>query len=291
MNRALLVGINAYPDSPLRGCVNDVEDMSDFLVGKCGFVEREIRLLTDKRATTGAILERLLWLIKGARAGDRLFFHYSGHGVQLTTRDSSGEVDGLDEAVCPFDFDWSDEHAIRDKDFARLFKAVPAGVNFIWVSDSCHSGDLIRAPSRSARGTPRTRTPAAGQSAIRWIGMPADMAWRIRTATALHIKPGTLGRAVHGLNLALITGCRSDQTSADAFFSGRFNGALTYMLLRGLRARNGLCDPLKTIVPRVRGMLKKAGFTQEPQLEGNAGLHRMPFLAAGGEPEKPEIKV
>ena len=281
MNRALLVGINTYPDSPLRGCVNDVEDMSDFLVARCGFVESDIRLLTDKRATTGAIMERLRWLIKGARAGDRLFFHYSGHGVQLTTRDPSGEVDGLDEAICPVDFDWSDEHAIRDKDFARLFKAIPKGVKFIWVSDSCHSGDLTREPSRPGKAIPRNRTPPVCNPAIRWIGMPADMAWRVRTAATLHITPGTLARAVRGLNLALITGCRSDQTSADAFFSGRFNGALTYMLLKGLRARDGLSAPLKTIVPRVRGMLKKAGFSQEPQLEGNADLHRTPFLATG----------
>ena len=37
MNRALLVGINKYPSSPLNGCINDIQDMADFLVGKCKF--------------------------------------------------------------------------------------------------------------------------------------------------------------------------------------------------------------------------------------------------------------
>ncbi|HET7402221.1 MAG TPA: caspase family protein, partial [Usitatibacter sp.] len=31
-NRALLVGINAYPGQPLNGCVNDVKDMAGLLV-------------------------------------------------------------------------------------------------------------------------------------------------------------------------------------------------------------------------------------------------------------------
>jgi hypothetical protein len=36
-NRALLVGINRYPNVPLDGCVNDVKDMANLLVSRCGF--------------------------------------------------------------------------------------------------------------------------------------------------------------------------------------------------------------------------------------------------------------
>ena len=45
MNRALLVGINKYPGAELNGCINDVEDMAQFLVKKHLFKEQEIRLL------------------------------------------------------------------------------------------------------------------------------------------------------------------------------------------------------------------------------------------------------
>ena len=38
MNKALLVGINAYPGNELEGCVNDVMDMRDFLKSKCGYL-------------------------------------------------------------------------------------------------------------------------------------------------------------------------------------------------------------------------------------------------------------
>lgn len=65
MNRALLVGINAYPGNELRGCINDVTDMADHLVKSCGFKVEDIRLLVDERATTVGIRERLEWLVGG----------------------------------------------------------------------------------------------------------------------------------------------------------------------------------------------------------------------------------
>src|SRR5262249_33204890 len=142
MNRALLVGINAYPGNELHGCVNDVTDMAEFLVGHCGFDEGDIRLLTDSRATTDAIKERLNWLLDGLKAGDRVVFHYSGHGAQFPIRGANGKVTRVDECICPVDFDWTEEHAIRDKQFGDMFKLIPSGVDFEWVSDSCFSGDL-----------------------------------------------------------------------------------------------------------------------------------------------------
>ena len=144
MNRGLLVGINAYPGNELHGCVNDVTDMADFLVSHCGFQEDDIRLLTDSRATTSAIEDRLKWLIDGVAPGDRIVFHYSGHGAQFPVRDQSGKVTRVDECICPVDFDWDESHAIRDKQFNQIFSGLPQGVNFTWISDSCFSGDLAR---------------------------------------------------------------------------------------------------------------------------------------------------
>jgi hypothetical protein len=144
MDKALLVGINRYPAAPLRGCVNDVTDLAQFLVDSCGFAMGDVRLIADERATKTEITDRLNWLVDGAKPGDRLFFHFSGHGTQMATRDHQGEIDGLDEVICPVDFDWTDDHVIRDKDFRRVFGSIPEGCQFVWVSDSCHSGDLER---------------------------------------------------------------------------------------------------------------------------------------------------
>src|SRR5450759_3295145 len=162
MNRALLVGINEYPDpNKLNGCVNDATDMQAFLQGICGFAPAAIRLLADSDATTKAILDGLAWLIAGVGAGDRLLLHYSGHGAQMPTRNPQQEIDGLDEVICPVDFNWSDEHAIRDKQFFQMFTSLPQGLEFVWVSDSCHSGDLYRlvAHAKIAYQRPKTIQP------------------------------------------------------------------------------------------------------------------------------------
>ena len=88
--KALLVGINDYapvgaggPD--LRGCVNDVRDMANTLnaLGIVRATPGTMHILTDARATRANILNELRWLIQGAKRGDVLVFHYSGHGSQV----------------------------------------------------------------------------------------------------------------------------------------------------------------------------------------------------------------
>lgn len=270
MDRALLVGINKYPGCPLNGCVNDITDMANFLKDKCGFQMNNIRLLTDARATKAAIVERLNLLVNGARSGDRLLFHYSGHGAQMPTRNPAAEVDKLDEVICPVDFDWSDEHAIRDKDFYKIFATVPQGVEFIWISDSCHSGDLSK------------DFPKKGY-VHKTIMPPEDIDWRLQTAKELIVKSPdkiqvtSLSRAVKELNVALISGCKSDETSADAVFNKRANGALTYYLLKELNSANGLKAPLADIVKKVTKAVATYNKTQHPQLEGSKAIAGKPF--------------
>lgn len=264
MNRAFLVGINTYPSAPLRGCVNDVVDMANFLVTQCGFKKEEIRLLTDNRATTAGIIERLEWLVNGLEKGDRVLFHYSGHGAQMATRNKKEEIDGLDEVICPVDFDWSDAHAIRDKQFATIFAKVPAGVEFIWISDSCHSGDLSKEMTINAN---------------RAYPCPADFAWRNGAARNLKKAPMGLAKAATKINAALISGCKSTQTSADAVFAKRFNGALTYFLLHELNKKpNGKTQSLTSLVNAVNTSLKSHGYEQEPQLEGCPAITKLKFL-------------
>lgn len=269
MDRALLVGINAYPGAPLAGCVNDVTDMAAFLTAKCGFAADSIRLLTDERATTAGILERLNWLLGGLTVGDRVMFHYSGHGTQVAQRDGSGSVNSLDDAICPVDFDWTEPHMILGKQFKQLFAGVPQGVEFVWVSDSCHSGDLDRMLPR----------PGGSTAVQRFLVPPADLAWRAITAIENKIAPTDFVHATDGLNLALVSACKSDQTAADARFGGRPNGALTYYLLQTLNAPKSLAKPLTAVVSAVRAALKKAHYAQEPQMAGAQATMGRAFLA------------
>jgi len=265
MNRALLVGINNYPTSPLRGCVNDITDMANFLVSAVNFDKAEIRLLVDERATTDAIKERISWLTSGLKSGDRIFFHYSGHGAQYAPRDANGNVTSLHDVICPVDFDWSPQRMITDIDFKNLFANIPPGVEFNWVSDSCHSGDLARAI------LPENCRP-------RLFPTPADLQWRIDTAISQGIKSLGLGVIEH-LNGALLAGCQSTETSADAYLNGRYNGAFTFTLMKGLQDPQGLNIPLTSLITEVQKALTSIGYSQQhPQLRGAPLITGKSFL-------------
>lgn len=83
--KALLVGINYFGQrGQLRGCINDVKNMSAFLHENFGYQRDDMVILTDdqqnpmSQPTKQNILRAMHWLIKDARPNDSLFFHYSG---------------------------------------------------------------------------------------------------------------------------------------------------------------------------------------------------------------------
>ena len=101
--KCLLVACNYQGTSAeLKGCGNDQRCMRHCLATRFGFRDDEMLALFDGQPdprlwpTRANILAAMRWLVADARAGDSLFFHYSGHGAQ--TQDWSGdETDGYNE--------------------------------------------------------------------------------------------------------------------------------------------------------------------------------------------------
>jgi hypothetical protein len=251
-NKALLVGINAYPNpsNNLRGCINDIVDMENFIASKNKVYQKEnIKTLTDSRATKKSILDHLNWLLLGASAGDQILFHYSGHGAQLPSQSPSIEQDGLDEIICPYDFRGEDAAgtAISDKEFAKIFAAIPMGVHFVWISDSCHSEDLSRKQHLSADTRFRRFNHAPQHS----VSSPVS----------------SLSAAPIPLHGALLSGCASHQLSADAYINNRFNGAFTHYLIKNL-IQYGQDASMQEIVKYVNMDLMDNDYDQNPQSEG-----------------------
>jgi hypothetical protein len=267
MKRALLIGINAYiSQRNLNGCVNDIEDMAGYLVNKQGFASDDIRLVADERATADGIRERVAWLVKGVSPGDTVMLHYSGHGTLFPVRDAAGKVTAVHGSICPVDFDWTVPHAIFETELREAINKTPKDAEFIFVSDSCHSGNLTR---EMKPGEPKFRP--------RGLVPPVDIAWRLKTARDLGIKPTTI--EVHD-NCGFISGCKEDQTSADADFGARSNGALTYYLLQNLGGAGGSKAVKPLIEEVVRPALAGAGFDQEPQVHGPDAVLGRAFLAS-----------
>ncbi len=259
--RALLVGINAYPNprNALRGCVNDVMQMLRLLVDHFGFgADNTVRTLTDARATTAAITAGLRWLVAGARPGDVLVFHYSGHGSQVPDRHGDEGDDGLDEIICPYDLDWDDP--FTDDDLHAIVKGVPAGASLAVVLDCCHSGTGLR-ELRPGSDTGQDAVPKC----IRLSGRPAvESRGRVRR----------FGRRAAEEGAILLAACRDGQVSADAFIDGDYHGAHTFYLCKALRAA-AYDITYGDLVRRIRALLREEGFEQDPQLEGASGAARL----------------
>ena len=150
-HRAVLVGINytGQAQGVLNGCVNDVKMMRDY-IKSTGYTDGNIRVLADdldltNTAPTGSeIVKALAWLVKGAKKGDSLFFHYSGHGSQQKD-DTGDEADGMDETLVPLDY--AENGCITDDTLFQLMVApLPAGVSLTCVFDCCHSGTILDLP-------------------------------------------------------------------------------------------------------------------------------------------------
>lgn len=83
--KALLIGINYFGQrGQLRGCINDVKNMSTYLNGNFGYAREDMVILTDDQQNPRSqpnkenILSAMHWLVKDAKPNDSLFFHYSG---------------------------------------------------------------------------------------------------------------------------------------------------------------------------------------------------------------------
>jgi len=301
--RALLIGINAYPNpaNRLEGCVNDVFLMSSVLQ-EGGFRPEEIRVVLDDRATTANILDRLHWLLDDVGSGDQRALFYSGHGAQVPAYDAGGEVDHLDECLVPYDFDWSLAHAIRDKQFVEFYSQLPYDSHFVAVFDCCHSGGMTREGGLRPRGI--DPPDDIRHRALRWnlkLGMWEDRSLRSPNRSLARSKGGEdylgtkgvtyrFGRGValrglpnatynrerkalrhHGPYLPIILeACREQELSYEYRDGATSYGAFTYCLAKVLReARGAGRNPTFLTLSRLTAArLRALRYEQTPALVG-----------------------
>lgn len=251
IKKALLIGINQYdlPGNDLRGCVNDVNDMAGVLEGLYGFDAANINIVTDEHATKSNIITAITDFV--ATPDALLVLHYSGHGTQV----AGANPGDPDEALCPADM-LDASGVIRDKELASLFAKIPPTSRLIFISDSCHSGTVDRDLSRLR---PKfMHTP----------GQP-DFIRKERAFMRESI-------AIHSRHM-LLSGCRDNQTSADAYIAGRNNGALTYALIQAIKS-----DPTRLWSDAhkdIKRWLQANGYSQVPQLSGDPALIESPMFS------------
>lgn len=239
---SLHIGLNSVSGSayegwtgPLAACEFDAKDMTAIATGR-GI--KPTTLLT-KAATRAKVLAGLRSAADTLEKGDFFFLTYSGHGGQVP--DVSGEEsDKLDETWCLYDGQLIDDELYQE------LGGFAVGVRILVLSDSCHSGTVVRA------GPPAPGTAPAGRSKM----MPPSVAMRTYQAhkafydklqqdvakaqgdTAVDPDEALAGVAVSTrltkiakrfkARAILISGCQDNQTSMD----GDHNGAFTEQLLK-----------------------------------------------------------
>jgi metacaspase-1 len=265
--QALLVGINDYQGiNDLQGCINDVTNVRSILKTFFGFTNSEIRVLTDSRATKSNILSRLDKMVSSAVEGDKLIFHFSGHGSQIRDREGDELSDHMDELICPYDMNW-DDGFITDDMLREILTRLKKGVTMEILLDSCHSGT----------GTRDLTVRPAGQDRCnitnnRYLGPPVDIECRY-LGDEDSLKPVKSFRTDREiiLNHILWAGCRDNQTSADAMIDGYYNGAFSYYFCKHVRDSQGNISRAD-LHTRVKNSLKYNKYDQVPQLECSDNL-------------------
>ena len=128
MRKALVVGINEYPSSPLYGCVNDAAAFASVIgVNGDGGPNFDVKLVTNV-ASKSELKELILELFKGD--SDTSLFYFSGHGF----------VDELGGYIVTPDYKANDIGVSMDEILTITNNS--KSKNRIIILDCCHSGEF-----------------------------------------------------------------------------------------------------------------------------------------------------
>jgi hypothetical protein len=277
--QALCVGINEFAHLPnanwLNGCVNDANDMADLLRTQPGFSRRNITVLADADATKANVMGALTDMVAKVKAGrlDHIVFSFSSHGTQVPDTNGDETVDHVDEAFACHDIaqkgpDWDRDTVIIDDELNALLADLPKGALVEVVLDTCHSGTGLKDIDLLVGRKPRFLPPptAKGMQRIAAKSDPKGLQELVKATPAS-------SRAV------LFAACKADQTSADAYFDGRYNGAFTYYFLKALAATP---PPTRaSVLTTVSASLRGGDFSQRAQLEAPPRAKRAAFGLPG----------
>jgi Caspase domain/Domain of unknown function (DUF4384) len=267
---ALLVGINKYNNgmNPLQGCVNDVLLQKELLTHRFGFNPNDIKILTDQQATRQGILTAFEeHLIKQAKPGDVVVFHFSGHGSQVDDPDKDN-ADGLNSTLVPIDSGYNSSAGIvQDIMGHTLFLLMYAlkTDNVTVVLDSCHSGGAKRGNFVVRSRNSDKKLQASSQ----------EFAYQQQWLKQLNLSPQEFIklRRQGVAKGVVIAAAKRDQLAADAPFNDFHAGAFTYLFTQYLWQQTANQSVKKILVDvnrSTRILSRNSGIFQDPELELNS---------------------
>jgi len=285
--------------------VNDVVNIKNFFEKHYQLDEKliltddpEAEPETDHAPTHKNILAGFRWLVQGAKPGDSLLLHYSGHGGKVKNTDGT-EASGYDQTVIPVDFQ-QNGHIIDDDVHNILCKSLPEDVRLTAIFDCCHSESIMDLPfvynvngnleivendrnqsiaTLVATGTRfllGDKRGAKKQMMKEMKGFVKDMVkgggkdGRSKEARDKVVKSNTTKA-----DIIMFSGCKDNQTSADTKVDGEASGAMSYALIRTLKKRR---NPTYTQLLREMREVLEGKYSQVPMLSAGRKLDlKAPF--------------
>jgi hypothetical protein len=239
--RALLIGCNYFTNTSARlnGCIEDIVNVRNMLVNHLGYNPENIVSLRDDDPTMMPTRARILLalndIIAASGSCSEIWIHYSGHGTQLNDI-SNDEGDRKDEAIVPCDY--TSTGFIIDDVMFDIVKSTKCTT--IMFFDSCHSGSVM------------------------------DLEHSINYVNGSFVKSQSTKKRIENQLVLMMSGCRDEQTSADAFIqtSRKYEGAFTNSLVTTMDSFKYNCDVMK-LYNTVCSRLIQGKFTQIPVLSSS----------------------
>ncbi|TLD30402.1 hypothetical protein PspLS_02426 [Pyricularia sp. CBS 133598] len=279
--KALLIGINYFgQEGELRGCINDVRNLSNFLMEFYQYRREDMVLLTDdaqdpmSQPTKDNITRAMHWLVEGAQPNDSLFFHYSGHGGQTEDLDGD-EDDGFDEVIYPVDFR-ANGHIVDDDMHLWMVQPLQAGVRLTAIFDSCHSGTALDLPYVYSTSGVLKEPNLAKEAGVGLLGAVQSYArgdlggvatslfgFAKKAFSDKQARDRTMRTKTSPADVISWSGSKDDQTSADATIASQATGAMSYAFVSALRANRN--QTYNQLLNSIRDILE-GEYSQKPQL-------------------------
>jgi hypothetical protein len=258
---ALLVGINTYSENNrfanLQGCVNDVDLQRQLLINKFGFHPKDILTVTDQQATRQGMLTAFEeHLIKQAKPGDVVVFHFSGHGSKVADPDRDSP-DGFNSCFVPADAQSHEGGIVNDITGHTLFLLMYAlqTENVTVVLDCCYAGG----------GTRGNFVVRASSGNLQLQASPVEFEYQHQWLSRLNLSPQEFIQQRRGgvAKGAVIAAAEDDEEALDAALGNNFYcGAFTYLLTQYLwrQTRN---EPLGSVITNVARSTDFRSFTRQ----------------------------
>ena len=266
---ALIVGINQYKSQPLEGCLNDVDLQRNLLIHRFGFNPKDILVLPDAQATREGILTAFEeHLIKQAKPGDVVVYHYSGHGSRISDPNPivvEPNEEGLNGTFVPVDANLPAGYpevggTVQDIMGHTLFLLMSAlkTENVTVVLDSCFSGGATRESRVRSRNGGKNILVSANEKTYQeqWLS-------RLKMSPEEFVRGYRAGVA-KGVVLAATA---PDQLAREININGFKSGIFSYLLTHLFWQENSNIEKIFTkILPEI-----PENFDQKPGYEVKPG--------------------